>query len=178
MGQKIFPVHLVVEQVETMVRLFLRFWVQLPRKHPDLQWCFQAHRQSPLLSFFKSTSEVRVLSSTGVTRLPRSYYPFRLPYWPSPYRECWRCDPRQRRISPNYSDHLPYMPCSLPRWTEHWHVCSLPCPRGHPQLLGRSASTTSLSRPAQASLALRPARLLARLRRDFVPRLQPSQLPD
>ena len=31
---------------------------------PDLNRCFQAHRQSPLLSFFKSTSEVRALSST------------------------------------------------------------------------------------------------------------------
>src|SRR6266480_6982947 len=25
---------------------------------------------------------------------------------------------RQYRISPNYPDHLPCMPCSLPRWTE------------------------------------------------------------
>src|SRR6202171_6276612 len=33
----------------------------------------------------------------------------------------------------------------------------LPCPRGLPRLTGGSASTTSLSRPAQASLALRPA---------------------
>src|ERR1700686_1654206 len=34
----------------------------------------------------------------------------------------------------------------------------LPYPRGLPRLTGGSASTTSLSRPAQASLALRPAR--------------------
>src|SRR5580704_3356401 len=34
----------------------------------------------------------------------------------------------------------------------------LPCSRGLPRLTGGSASTTSLSRPAQASLALRPAR--------------------
>ena len=47
-----------------------------------------------------------------------------------------------------------------------------------PRLTGGSASATSLSRPAQASLALRPARLLARLKRTFVPRLRPSQLPD
>src|SRR2546421_6638697 len=32
----------------------------------------------------------------------------------------------------------------------------LPCSRGLPRLTGGSASTTSLSRPAQASLALRP----------------------
>lgn len=52
------------------------------KEHPDLHWCFQAHRQSPLLSFFQSTSEVRVLSSTGVTRLHRSYDPLRLPVRP------------------------------------------------------------------------------------------------
>src|SRR2546421_12514386 len=34
----------------------------------------------------------------------------------------------------------------------------LPCPRGLPRLTGGSASTTSLSEPAQASLALRPVR--------------------
>src|SRR2546430_924870 len=83
MGQHIFTVHLVVEQIETVARLFLRLLVQLPLKHPDLSRCFQAHRQSPLLSFFKSTSEVRALSSTGVTRLPRSYDPLRLPDRPS-----------------------------------------------------------------------------------------------
>src|ERR1700688_2729169 len=45
----------------------------------------------------------------------------------------------------------------------------LPCPRGLPRLTGGSASTTSLSRPAQASLALRPAESLARLKADFCP---------
>src|SRR5258708_5633115 len=34
----------------------------------------------------------------------------------------------------------------------------LPCSRGLPRLTGGPASTTSLSEPAQASLALRPAR--------------------
>ena len=65
MVQNVFPVYLVVEQVETVVRLFLRFLVQLPLKHPDLNRCLQAHRQSPVLSFFESTSEVRVLPSAG-----------------------------------------------------------------------------------------------------------------
>src|ERR1700736_5765251 len=45
----------------------------------------------------------------------------------------------------------------------------LPCPRGLPRLTGGSASTTSLSEPAQASLALRPARSLARPKADFCP---------
>src|ERR1700680_3316547 len=51
-----FPVHLVVEQIETIVRLSLRLLVQLLLKHPDLHWCLQAHRPSPLLSFFPRTS--------------------------------------------------------------------------------------------------------------------------
>src|SRR5882724_11197697 len=50
------------------------------------------------------------------------------------------------------------MPCSIPRRTGQVHGRFLPCPRGLPRLTGGSASTTSLSRPAQASLALRPAR--------------------
>src|ERR1022692_170795 len=45
----------------------------------------------------------------------------------------------------------------------------LPCPRGLPRLTGGSASTTSLSRPAQASLALRPTGSLARPKADFSP---------
>jgi hypothetical protein len=45
----------------------------------------------------------------------------------------------------------------------------LPCPRGLPRLTGGSASTTSLSRPAQASLTLRPAGSLARLKSGLLP---------
>src|ERR1035438_10657959 len=65
--------------METVTPCFLRFLVQLPLKHPDLYRCFQTHRQSPILSFFKSTSEVRVLPSASITRLPRYRDPLRLP---------------------------------------------------------------------------------------------------
>src|SRR5438477_11642146 len=70
-----------------------------------------------------------------------------------------RTPPHRTRISPNYPDHLSYMPCSLPRWTEQVLVGFFPCPHGLPRSTGGSASTSKLSRPAQASLALRPARL-------------------
>ena len=50
------------------------------------------------------------------------------------------------------------MPCSVPRWIEQVLGRFLPHSCGLPRLTGGSASTTSLSRPAQASLALRPAR--------------------
>src|SRR5579864_6123651 len=45
-----------------------------------------------------------------------------------------------------------------------WIRCTrwlLPCPHSLPRLIGGSASTSSLSRPAQASPTLRPAKLLA-----------------
>src|SRR5204863_2582997 len=45
----------------------------------------------------------------------------------------------------------------------------LPHSCGLPRLTGGSASTTSLSGPAQASLALRPAGSLAHLKADFCP---------
>jgi hypothetical protein len=49
--------------------------------------------------------------------------------------------------------------------------CSLP------QMAGGSASALSLSRPAQASLTLRPTGSLSRPQATFVTRLQPFRLP-
>ena len=46
-----------------------------------------------------------------------------------------------------------------------------------PQMAGGSASALSLSRPAQASLTLRPAGSLSRPTATFVTRLQPRRLP-
>ena len=54
----------------------------------------------------------------------------------------------------------------------------LPRSRGLPQMAGGSASALSLSRPAQASLTLRPTGLLSRLTATFVTRLRPDRLPD
>jgi hypothetical protein len=67
---------------------------------------------------------------------------------------------------PRCSNHHAYVPCPLPRriGTGAFVDC-FPVPRGLPQTLGGSASALSFSRPAQASLALRPACLLNRPRR-------------
>src|SRR5262249_57330371 len=46
-----------------------------------------------------------------------------------------------------------------------------------PQMAGGSASALSLSRPAQALLALRPVESLSRPAATFVTRLRPRQLP-
>src|SRR5690349_23755601 len=75
MAENVFAIDLVVEQVEAEIRLRLRLEIQLPLKGPDFIGCLQAHRQSPILISVKSTPEVRALSSTGVTRPPRSYDP-------------------------------------------------------------------------------------------------------
>src|SRR6266481_2761464 len=53
----------------------------------------------------------------------------------------------------------------------------LPHSRGLPLVAGGSASALSLSRPAQASLTLRPAGSLSRPQATFVTRLQPMRLP-
>ena len=133
----------------------------------------QTHRQSPLLPCFTSAPEVRALSSAGITRPLRSYGPLRLPDWPPPLLATFGgATLRQPRASPTDPDRLPYMPCSLPRWTgsgARWlSSCAfqrrfLPCPCSLPRISGGSASTSSLSRPAQASHALRPAGLLTHL---------------
>src|SRR5947207_5719052 len=146
MGQNVFPVYLVVEQVETVARLALRLLVQLPLKHPDLYWCFQAHRQSPLLSFFKSTSEARVLPSAGITRPQRYRDPLRLPSLAVILTTTLEAQP------PPFPD-LPQLPrppslhAVLTTPVDRTGACRfLPCSRGLPRLTGGSASTTSLLR--------------------------------
>ena len=53
------------------------------------------------------------------------------------------------------------MPCHLPRWIKTGaRVGCFPVSRGLPRYAGGSASTSSLSGPAQASRSLRPAELL------------------
>ena len=101
----------------------------------------------------------------------RRHYPASSVLWPSPTPRLAAAlsddvrsrDLRQSRASPTDPDHLPCMLCSLPRWTGTGACWFLPCPHGLPRFSGGSASTTSLSRPAQASHALRPARLLTHL---------------
>jgi len=78
----------------------------------------------------------------------------------------WGRYPRPARASPNYPAHPSNVPCPLPRWTGTGASAGcFPIPLGLPRISGGSASMTSLSRPAQASLALRPAGLLSRPRR-------------
>ena len=156
----------LVSRYNTVARINLRLEIELCLKPPDAFWCYQAHRQSPILVFVKSAPEVRVLSSAGITRPQRYYDPVRLPPGPPCLPRRWSSDLRPKRASPDYPDHLPNVPCPLPRWIGAGaYVGCFPIPRGLPRQTGGSASTSSLSRPAQASLALRPAGSLDRPRR-------------
>ncbi len=169
---------LVVEQVEAEVRFRLRLEIELPLEAPDLFRCFQAHRQSPLLFSFKSTPEVRVLSSAGITRHQRSYDPVRLPPGPSP-NVTSRARPSPHDGYPPIT-HITLLACrdQLPRWTETGaFIGYFPIPRGLPLISGGSASTTSLSRPARTSLTLPPASSLNRPRRPLSQGFAPAGYP-
>ena len=171
MGQNVLAIDLVVEHVKAVSRLVLRLAIQLDLKVPNLTRRCQTHRQSPHLSSFTSTPEARALSSTSVTRFHRSYGPLRLPDRPSPFPATFgdatsaspEPPPLTRIAFPACCAHYPGGPdrvligCTV----THSRAGILPHPHGLPRFLGGSASTSSLSRPAQALHALRPARLLA-----------------
>src|SRR5215831_4175920 len=171
MGQNVLSPDLVVEHVEAVSRLILRLAIQLDLKFPYLTRRCQTHRQSPFLPSFPSTPR-----SMGPSL--RRHYPTSQVIWPTPTPSLTAAlssdvrsrDPRQTRASPTRRRiTFFYMPCSIPRWTgsgARWLAsCAfprgfLPCPCCLPLFRGGSASTSLLSRPAQASHALRPAELL------------------
>src|SRR5215472_4231439 len=88
--------------------------------------------------------------------LSAPYGPLRLPDWPPPSLATFgAATPSQSRASLTHSDHLPCMPCSIPRWTgsgARWLAsCAfprgfLPCPYSLPRFGGGSASTSLLLR--------------------------------
>ncbi len=121
--------------------------------------------------------EVRALPSTGITRLQRYYGPLRRPDGPPASLPAW--ETRSLRPGPP-----PITQTALRTCRSHYpgepNRCAcrlLPGPCCLPRYSGGSASTTSLSRPAQDSLALRPARLLPRLAARFVTRLRHDRSP-
>src|SRR5579875_3367229 len=166
MGQNVFAVNLVVKEVEAIFRFVLRLAIQLPLKRPDLARCFQAHHQSPHLGLFESPPEVRALPSTGVTRLQRYFDPLRVPAGPLPL-------PRTLELASARTGVPPLAQITLPACRAHYPdgpsrcICRLlPGRCGLPRHSGGSASTTSLSRAAQAPKVA------------FVTRLLPAPLPD
>src|ERR1700736_2419939 len=129
------------------------------------------------LAFFESIPEVRVLPSTGITRLRRSSYPVRLPPMPPPEATL--------RPLPSHQTGLPRLPeppfqravPTTPADRAGAYVDCFPASRSLPQMAGGSASALSLSRPAQASLTLRPAASRSPPQATLVARLQPMEFP-
>jgi hypothetical protein len=117
-----------------------------------------AHANHPVLNCFESAPEVRAPCSASVTPPRGSYDPVRLP--PGPPSEL---RPPTGTGSPMTPNTLTSMPCPIPRRIETGaSVGCFPIPRDLPRYSAGSASTASLSRLAQASLALRPTGSLNR----------------
>ena len=132
------------------------------------------HRPSPSST---STPEVRVLPSTGVTRLQQYYNPVRLPPVPSPISAV-----EAATLTHGGSPPLPASPFrrAVPTTPADQDGCAcrlLPRSRGLPRYAGGSASASLLSRPAQASLTLRPVGLLNRPRRPLSRGFDPAGYP-
>src|SRR5436190_10482599 len=121
--------------------------------------------------------KVRVLCSAGITQPRRSYDPVRLPPWPLPSATL--------RTLPSPLTGLPRLPrTTFPTYRAYYPGGSSGCscrllPRSYslPQMAGGSASALSLSRPAQASLTLRPAGSLSRPRRPLSRGSDPTSYP-
>jgi hypothetical protein len=172
--------------LEPVTRLDFRLAVEFPLQSPDRVWCLQAHRQSPHLVRFKNIPEVRALPSAGITRFQRYYDPVRRPPGPMLLRTVEAATLIPRTGLPRLRNPCLDVLYPLPRWTGPGaFVGCFPSPCCLPHSLGGSASTTSLSRPAQALLTLRPVESLNRQKRPpasagacFVAGLRYSQLPN
>src|SRR5208337_5045234 len=75
MDQNVLAVHLVVKQVEAVLRFVLRLAIQLDLKFPDTTWCCQTHRQSPSFPASQAHQQARALCSASITWPQRSYDP-------------------------------------------------------------------------------------------------------
>ena len=129
------------------------------------------------LAIFDSAPEVRALSSAGITRLRRSYDPVRLPPWPPPLRDVEAATLALDGSPPITRTTFPTCRAHYPGGSSGCACRLLPRSRGLPQMAGGSASALSLSRPAQASLTLRPVGLLNRLKRPLSRGSSPSGYP-
>jgi hypothetical protein len=105
-------------------------------------------------------------------RKARQYGPLRRADWPPPFLTTFGDPPANPEPPPLTQIAFPTCRAHYPGGPDQvlvgWRVARsragfLPCPYSLPRFSGGSASTSSLSRPAQASHALRPARLLTHL---------------
>ena len=123
----------------------------------------------PCFATFSTRLELRPLSSTGITRLPRYYGPFRHPIAPSLTVTGLRLvDTTDHAIGLPVLRAFPscvHAVATTPAQRLGALLCSPhPVLSAFPALAGRSACATSFSRIAQRSLALRPAHSLDHLK--------------
>ena len=127
---------------------------------------------------FESAPEVRDLSSASITRLRRSYDPVRFPPWRPPFRDVVAATLALDGSPPITRAAFPTCRAHYPGGSSGARVDCFPAHTAFPKMARGPASALSLLRPAQATLTLRPAGLLSRLKRPFITRLQPYRSPD
>lgn len=121
-----------------------------------------------------------LLSKASITRLQQYYDPVRLPHRAArPSLTSRAATPRPEWASPVTRPTFPTCRAHYPGGSDRCMCRLLPCLCCLPRYSGGSASASSLSRPAQASLTLRPAGLLNRpwrpLSRGFDPASYPAK---
>lgn len=125
-----------------------------------------------------SVPEVGALPATGMTRVQQDYDPVRLPHRAvRPSLTSRGATPRPEWASHVTRSTFPTCRAHYPGGSNRCVCRLLPCLRGLPRNSGESASASSLSRPAQASLTLRPAGLLNRLKRPLSRGFGPASYP-
>src|SRR6266568_4118487 len=175
--QDVLAVNLVVEQVEAEGRLRLRLTIQLSLKGPDRCRCCQAHRQSP------SPHHLRKRTRSQGPLLRRHYpastliRPCPIPVMAAAFRDVEAATLALDGPPPITQTTFPTCRAHYPGGSSGRACRLLPRSCSLPQMAGGSASALSLSRPAQASLALRPAGSLSRPRRPLSRGSSPSGCP-
>jgi hypothetical protein len=176
--QNIVSADLVVEHVEPVGGLRLRFTIQLYLKGPDPIRCLKAHRQSPLPRHRQKHTR-----SQGPSL--HRHYPASTVLRPCPTPVPDRHAQHDVEAATLAQDGSPPITrITLPACRAHYpggsNGCTcrlLPHPCSLPRNSGGSASASSLSRPAQASHSLRPAGLLNRPRRPLSRGFDPTGYP-
>jgi hypothetical protein len=142
-----------------------------------LRWCSQAHRQSP------RPRHLRKHTRSQGPFLHR-HYPASMVVRPCPtpamavaYRSVEAATVALDGSPPITRTTFPTCRAHYPGGSSGCACRLLPHLRGLPQMAGGSASALSLSRPAQASLTLRPAELLSRLKRPLSRGSSPAGYP-
>jgi hypothetical protein len=161
----------------TVHHTILRPAIQQSRTAPVFDGVLRLVANHHDLSVFESAPEVRVLSSTGITQLQRSYDPVRLPPEPPPVATL--------RPLPSPTTGLPRLPkppfrraCSLPRRIKRVRM-SIASPLMQPSPNGRRVGIRIVTFEACSGFTRVTARRIAQSpKATFVTRLQPCQLPN